>query len=143
MSNRYETAVELRAHGYNCAQAVIAAVADQLGINEEQAFGFAGAFGGGLHVGEVCGAATGAAMAIGLRYGQLYPDDVAAKAQCGAVIGQFMDEFRRREGAVCCRDLLGYNPRNPEEKAKYGERNKTVCPKAIETALKILEEMGI
>ena len=26
---------------------------------------------------------------------------------------------------------------------RCGERNKTICPKAIATALKILEEMGI
>ena len=69
MSNRLERAVELRAESYNCAQAVIAAVANDVGITEEAAFGFAGGFGGGLRLGEVCGAATGAVMAIGLRYG--------------------------------------------------------------------------
>ena len=139
MSNRLERAVELRAESYNCAQAVIAAVANDVGITEEAAFGFAGGFGGGLRLGEVCGAATGAVMAIGLRYGQIYPNDTAAKGQCGLVTGQFMQEFQRRLGAVCCRDLLGCDPHAPSA----AEKKKTVCPKAIATALALLEEMGI
>ena len=79
MKDRVDYALGLRAQSYNCAQVVIAALAEELGISEEAAFGFAAGFGGGLRVGDVCGAASGAVMAIGLRYGQIYPNDTAAK----------------------------------------------------------------
>ena len=142
MNEREARAVELRAQGYNCAQAVIAALADELGVSEEAAFGFAGGFGGGLRAGEVCGAASAAVMAIGLRYGQLYPNDLAAKNQCGLVTGQFMAEFQRRNGALRCRDLLGGDQHDPTVAALVAEKKKTVCPQAIRTALEILAELG-
>lgn len=143
MSERYERAAELRAQGYNCAQAVIAVVAEEVGVTEEAAFGFAGGLGGGMRVGEVCGAASAAALAIGLRYGQIYPNDLAAKAQCGLVTGQFMAEFQRRMGALRCRDLLDGDQHDPAAAARVAENKKTVCPAAIRAALEILEEMGI
>ena len=143
MKDRVDYALGLRAQSYNCAQVVIAALAEELGISEEAAFGFAAGFGGGLRVGDVCGAASGAVMAIGLRYGQIYPNDTAAKGQCGLLTGQFMSEFTRRMGGHCCRELLGGDQHDPALADEMPARKQKVCPLAIRTALEILAEMGI
>ena len=142
MNERVQKAFALREESYNCAQAVIAPLAEALNITEEAAMGFAGALGGGMRVGEVCGAAAGAALAIGLRYGQIYPNDIAAKGQCGLVMGQFMAEFERRMGSLRCEDLLGGKLHDPATAAVAEGNKKIVCPQAIQTALEILEEMG-
>lgn len=58
------------AQKYHCSQAVLVAFAEKLGLTEEQALKLGGCFGGGMCKGEVCGACTGALMALGLKYGQ-------------------------------------------------------------------------
>ena len=51
---------------YNCAQSVLATFAPEIGLTEEEAFRLGGPFGAGMHRGSVCGALTGALMALGL-----------------------------------------------------------------------------
>ena len=143
MQTRVERALELRAQNYNCAQVVIAALAEALGVSEEAAFGFAAGFGGGLRLGEVCGAASGAVMALGLRYGQIRPFDTAAKARCGEQTARFMGEFQARMGGLRCRELLGGDQHDPALAGVMAERKQAVCPLAIRTALEILAEMGL
>jgi C_GCAxxG_C_C family probable redox protein len=54
----------------NCAQSVFFPLARQLGMDADLAFRIAAPFGGGIsHMGEVCGAVSGALMAIGLARG--------------------------------------------------------------------------
>ena len=64
--NRFEKAFALHAEGYNCAQAVIGAYADIIGIGEQEAFSIGAGFGGGAGTGELCGAVSGAVMVLGL-----------------------------------------------------------------------------
>ena len=42
--------------GYNCAQSVFLPFAESMGIPQEQAMKLSAAFGGGVAVGEICGA---------------------------------------------------------------------------------------
>ena len=59
--NREDYAVSLRNRGYNCAQAVICAFADQCDLSEEQLFAVSECFGSGLGCTEgTCGALTAA-----------------------------------------------------------------------------------
>ncbi len=53
--------------------------------------------------GEVCGALSGAALAIGLIYGQ---EDVELVHH---LTEQFMRRFADRNGAVRCSDIIGFN----------------------------------
>ena len=111
MSEKVKQALDAFGEGYNCAQAVIAAFAGSLGMDRETALRFAGGFGGGLRSGEVCGAISGAVMAIGLKYGQTDAADKATKEQCNRMTIRFMDQVRKEQGTVLCRDLLGYDAR--------------------------------
>lgn len=95
--------------GFNCAQAVFAALAPDLGMDERMALKVASGLGGGLgHSGEVCGAALGMCMAAGLANG--YDDeaqlaDPAVKQAHSAQIKALMDTFRTCFGATGCDDL--------------------------------------
>lgn len=53
--------------------------------------------------GEVCGAASGAVLALGLLYGER--DDELVRH----LTEQFMHRFAERNGAVRCIDIIGFN----------------------------------
>ena len=63
-----EESLRLHSCGYNCAQSVLAALGSYTGLNEKTALAVSGGFGGGVRCGEICGAASGAVMALGLAF---------------------------------------------------------------------------
>ena len=64
-----EKATTLHESGSNCCQAVLGACCDHWNMDEDTAYRLGAFFGGGMRRGEVCGAVTGALMALGLEYG--------------------------------------------------------------------------
>ena len=84
---------------FNCAQAVFAAFASELGLNEEQALKIGGCFGSGMRKGEVCGACTGALMALGLKYGQSEVEDLESKIKTNDVAQKFLDLFQKENSS--------------------------------------------
>lgn len=55
--------------GYNCAESLIRAGNEYYNLNlDENALKMTGAFGGGFHVGDVCGALSGSACVISSKY---------------------------------------------------------------------------
>jgi C_GCAxxG_C_C family probable redox protein len=104
----------------------------------------AGAFGGGIaRMGLTCGAATGGMMVIGLKFGQATPGDQAAKQQTYALGGRFAQEFAARHGSIACRDLLGADISDPEQRRALREQGvfDSVCPQLISGAVRLLEEL--
>ena len=67
-----EIASELFSKRYYCYQAVLAAFAEELGMTKEQALKVGACFGGGMCKAEVCGACTGALMALGLKLNPMF-----------------------------------------------------------------------
>lgn len=128
-------------YSYHCSQSVIVAFADELGITDEQALKLGGCFGGGMCKGEVCGACTGALMALGLKYGQSKVEDLQSRAKASEVAVQFLDTFAKENGSYICKEILGYDLAIPEEKLEAREKGlfTTVCPKMVESAVKIVE----
>ena len=55
---------------------------------------------------EVCGAVTGAIMAIGLKHGQAREDDKAAKETTYRLSRELMERFQAEFGSCLCRELL-------------------------------------
>ena len=106
--NKSEKARTYFDQGMNCSQAVFAAFADELGLDQETAIKIASTFGGGIsRTAETCGAATGALMALGLKHGTNTHTDPAIKAKVYALGQDFLQRFRAQNGALDCRDLLG------------------------------------
>ena len=134
--NYVEEAVQLFEDGYMCSQAVLAVFCEEFGLSREQAFKISMSFGGGMRKGEVCGACTGAIMALGLRYGE-------NKSKSDEMCVKFLDSFEKENGSYICRDLLDCDIRT-EEGIKYAIDNnlfKEICPKMVESAVKIAQEL--
>lgn len=134
--NYVEEAVQLFEDGYVCSQAVLAVFCEEFGLSREQAFKISMSFGGGMRKGEVCGACTGAIMALGLRYGE-------NKSKSDEMCVKFLDSFKKENGSYICRDLLDCDIRT-EEGIKYAIDNnlfKEICPKMVESAVKIAQEL--
>ena len=129
-----EKAIQLFENGYVCSQAVFATFSQNLGLSEEQALKIGACFGRGMRKGEVCGACTGALMALGLKYGE-------SKTKSNEVCEKFLDEFEKENGSYICRELLNCDIRT-EKGVKYALDNnlfKEFCPKMVESATKITE----
>lgn len=134
--NYVEEAVQLFEDGYMCSQAVLAVFCEEFGLSREQAFKISISFGGGMRKGEVCGACTGAIMALGLKYGE-------NKSKSDEMCVKFLDSFKKENGSYICRDLLDCDIRT-EEGIKYTIDNnlfKEICPKMVESAAKIAQEL--
>lgn len=141
--NRAQAVSELRQKKFNCCQSTFAAFAEDLGLDLETALKLSTCFGGGMRCGEVCGAVTGALMALGLKYGSAKENDDESKMPAYKKTVEFLDKFKARNGCIRCMDLLGHDTSNPEVMKIVKEKGlgETVCKKAILDAVEILEEI--
>ena len=124
----------------HCSQIVLGEVAEKLGYSIEDAYKLANPFGGGCFRGDICGAVSGALIAIGMKYGN---DQLGNKEQDSICINkakQFQDQFIARRQTVICRDLIGYDFSKPEERKAAFETGKITehCPCLVMDALDIL-----
>ena len=140
---RTEIAKNYFAQNCHCSQAVLASFADALGITEETALKLGSCFGGGMRKGEVCGACTGALMALGMKFGMSEVGDLENQQIADGYARLFLDEFAKQNGSYLCRDLLKRNLASDDERQKAREEGLfvSVCPKIIESAVRISEQM--
>ena len=132
------------AGAFNCAQAVFSVFAPDLGLERELALRVAGAFGGGMgRMGEVCGAVTGALMAIGLKYGKYRAEDNEAREKTYALVQEFARQFRERHGQLLCRELLSCDISTPQgrQAAHDSGLHDTLCPQLVRDAAEIVGEL--
>jgi len=139
-----EEAVALFKDGYNCAQAVLAAFAPELGLARELALRIATPFGGGMHRMEgICGALAGAILAIGLEHGTVKAGDREAKENAYRLVRDLTEAFRARHGTLLCKELLGFDLSTPDGFALARGKGlfKTLCPTLVRDAAEILAPM--
>lgn len=136
-------ASEIHDKGFNCAQSVFLSLSDLTGLDEKTSLAIAGGFGGGMRAAEVCGAVSGAVMAIGLLFPFAEADDQTAKDRIAALTREFHKRFKEKNKSIICRGLLGYDMEIPEEMAKLKELGLTakVCPAMIDSAEEIAREL--
>jgi len=131
-------------NGFTCSAAVFSAFSEDLGLDQETAKRCSCGFGAGISkTGNICGAVSGAILAIGLKYGKTKQGDDAATEKTRALVWEFMQEFTKRHGSVNCTELLGYNLSNPDEyeKARNNKLFVTKCPELVGDATAILEKI--
>jgi len=127
--------------GYNCAQAVFSTYSEELGLDRETALKVSCGFGAGMgRRQETCGAVAGACLLIGLKYGKVAREDDAAKEKTYALVREFAGLFEERNGTTNCRELLGVDMIDGDKQA-IAEGLKTVCPKMVQDAAEIIEEL--
>jgi C_GCAxxG_C_C family probable redox protein len=145
VDDRVYLAISRFEQGYHCAQSVLAAYAD-LGLSEEAALKMGAALAGGSTVGGECGAVAAGYLILGLRHGRTVPafGDVGKERELFDRIRRFVEEFRKRHGALACRELLGVDVFTPEglaEGRRLG-RFRERCPRYVRDAVTILEAVG-
>lgn len=127
-----EKALEFHAQGYNCAQAVLMAFSEDLGLSIKDAQRMVAAYGGGMGCGEICGTVSSALMILGMQKFNTSADSPEkinlAKSDIRTESQHFMTRFKERNSSVICREIL----------ARGG---KPLCRKAISDACDILDEM--
>ena len=142
---RKEKAVELFKQKFNCSQAVFTAYRQADILDEKDALKLATIFGaGGASTGSgLCGAVTGALMAISMRHGRGDLESVEAKKTTYALGQRFMNEFNSCMGSCICEELLGLNIGTAENMAKAHDMKlfETRCLDVVKTASRILEEI--
>lgn len=142
-----DRALELFKEGYNCAQAVTLAFADELekrGISRDMAAGMASSFGGGLgRLREVCGCVSGMALVCGALEGYTDPKAKEEKTNHYRRIQNLAEKFKEENGSCICRELLaGINSdTNPQPEARTESYyKKRPCAELAACAANILEK---
>jgi C_GCAxxG_C_C family probable redox protein len=144
MSTKVHNAVSLFEQGFNCSQAILATYGEEFGLNHEAALKVASGFGGGMGRSALtCGAVTGAFMVLGLKYGPGDVKDKRAKEHTYELVREFVVKFKSRNGSIFCSKLLGCDISTPAgaEIARQKGLFDSVCPKMVQEAAEILEEM--
>lgn len=141
--SRTDVALEIFNSNFNCCQAVFCTFCEEFGLDLETALKLSTGFGGGLRDGEVCGAVSGAIMALGLKEGHNIEEDLETKAKAYDLTITFIKKFKETNNTIVCKELLGYDPSKPDENAILKEKGlfTTVCTKAVSDAVRILEEL--
>lgn len=142
--NKSEQAVSYHASGFSCAQAVCTVFAEQFGLEREAALKVAAGFGGGGmgRISGVCGAVSGAIMALGLIHGAHEAENKKKKDQMYVYTQEFVERFAARYGSILGGELLECDVSNPAEleRAK-AEHRFDRCPSFVKGAVELLEEM--
>ena len=144
MTQRERQAEQNFYDGNNCAQSVLMAYADVLGLTREQAAMVSVGFGGGmgrlrLH----CGAFSAAVMLAGVLEGE-DGDKKEHRPQTYARVQEIHRRFVERNGTVSCAELLGRAgvPEDPTPEERTPEYYaKRPCARVIASACQLIDEM--
>ena len=141
MATPVEIAATVFSQNFNCSQSVLSAFAEQFGLDRETALKLASPFGGGMaRRGEVCGAVTGALLALGLARGA---DKPAGKEEIYRLSQEFMRLFEEKHNSLLCRDLIDCDISTPAGNQAAAEKRvfKTICPVLVQDAVEIAQKL--
>ena len=127
--------------GFDCAQTVFSVFAEELDLDEETALKIAAGFGGGMHLGDMCGCVTGGLLVLGLKYGWNEEGDAVGKDLMNRKAQEYERRFLERLCGLRCRELLEADVSTSEGKMLAAERIPDRCPGFAAAATEILEEM--
>lgn len=141
-SDKVNAALAKYEAGYNCAQSVVSAFAQDFGLETATATKLSSCFGGGMRMGATCGALSGALMVLGLAKG-FATYNPASKEAVEAVCVDFIARWREHIGDTECREILGLDVSIPEERLKGKEDGifARFCPNCIQRSVELLSEM--
>ena len=147
MATHAENARDNFLAGYNCAQALACAFAEEMGMTVDQAARLASGFGGGFgRMREVCGAVSGAVLVYNWLHGYCNPEDPLEKSHHYGRVMRFCLAFQEKWNSMICRELLAglelKNEGSPVPEARTPEYYKTrPCVRFVGSAAQLLEEM--
>ena len=127
--SRCAAAYQYHQDGFNCAQSVVGAFQDLLGMDEKQAMAMAGGFGGGV-------------LVLGLLTPHTDSADKEGKRRIYAVAKEFRSRFEAVFGLTRCGELLKARPGVTERNSASACLGVTAhCDNMIVTAVELVEQM--
>ncbi len=106
-STKAMKAIEFFNSGYNCSQSVVCAYCKDFGITHDIGKKLASGFGGGLgSLRRTCGALSGTAILLGLKFGDYDPTDIVAKRNYYQLIKDAEALFSQMFHSSICKELL-------------------------------------
>ncbi|MDR2866248.1 MAG: C-GCAxxG-C-C family protein [Methanomassiliicoccaceae archaeon] len=129
--------------GIDCSMLVLAEAAGIIGITTEEAYRMGACFGAGMLTGGVCGAVTGAFIALGIKYGNHRLNDMDQKLTVTLKRDELVRRFKEEHGSVDCPEILGYDLRDPiqRQNARDNRAIDNKCPMFCRTAARLLNEL--
>ena len=130
---------------FSCCERVLMSTEEVLRLPEFHRYvKMASGFGGGVSGrGSICGAISGAVMALDLKYGtdgtENYEEFNEKRIVLRKTTQRFMRDFENEFRAVNCSDLLGNDPWTEEGRARIKElrkAGKTQCTEYVDWASK-------
>jgi C_GCAxxG_C_C family probable redox protein len=124
---------KLHAQGFNCAECVVLAISNWKEWKHKAIPRIATGFGGGIgRTANLCGAATGALMGIGLAYGRDSGDNKDAQNFAYRLARRFLDDFQAQNGSINCRDIAKVNFDDPKDVKRWmDEGGRDRCGQVI------------
>ena len=107
-------------NGFLCSEAVLMAISESLGIENELIPKIATGFGAGVaRSGELCGALSGGIIALGMVFGRSKNDGGLTGPGVYWFSGELVSRFRDKHGEVQCPKLLGLDVGIQEDYERY------------------------
>lgn len=115
---------EYHQRGFNCCESVLLGLCEEMKVESPLIPQIATGFGGGIgHTGDICGAITGAVLALGIRFGRKDPQDTTTRDRLYLLVESFLEEVKSTLGYIDCFDLIGVRLNTEEGLKKYREEN--------------------
>ena len=128
---------------YNCAQSVLLIYSDDYGLEKDRALQAAVGFGGGMgRIQDVCGAISGAIIALGLA-SEFKEEDRRPKInEVYEKVYRYINEFSARYGTIKCLELLdGCDLTSEEGQKLFRENNmKEKCRGYVRHCCELLDK---
>lgn len=129
---RKEQALALHDRNHNCCQSVVLPFVEDIGADYETVFRMTEAMGLGLGCKHgSCGAALGAAAAVGLLSSSCDTEGVSSKQDTYALAAEVTLAFEERAGSLVCAEIRG----------ETGGDVLMSCPDCICTGVDLVEEL--
>jgi C_GCAxxG_C_C family probable redox protein len=123
---------------YGCAETTLVVLKEAFGLPDPSNSSAAMALNGGVaYGGDVCGAISGSAVAVGLLAGRLVLDHAVAKRAARCIVAGLIDEFRCEFGSLSCRDLIGRDLNTKERHDDFIASGiwRSICLRQVEFAV--------
>jgi len=128
-------------NSYGCAETTFMVLKEAFSLPDPDDPSPAIALNGGVaYSGSLCGALTGAALAVGMLAERRISDHRLAKLVARQIIAHLMDNFHALHGALNCRELIEMDLRDEEQYRRFIQSGlwRTRCMGQVETAVRIL-----
>ena len=136
-TDKCKAARDYHTRGCNCAQSILAAFHQEMGLTEEQCLALAGGMGGGMRCGSICGAISGGILVLGMLFPATAAEGPAGKRRITQQTQEYIRRFRARFVDRDCADLLARKDLDPTQQARdLGVTDH--CGILIVSAVKIL-----